>query len=342
MPLAGGGPGGRRPGRPAPPLARAPRSAPPTGRGTPERNAGLHLHGRCGFGDNIYWRPLVRAAAAVGSVWVETPYPELFRDLGPNVHCVQPYTKLRTQMKNIRRHVPAGSFENLPRGARSCGLKYGWKELEGGTNLFRAMEQLLPVPPLEPFVFDLPDFGPPPVATTKPIAVVRPVTERTEWLNQARNPRPEYVTEATAMLRARGYYVVVVADLQDGHEWALEPLPVGDENYLRGELKVGPLLSLVQHAAVVVGGVGWVAPAAVAARAPLILIAGGQGAHNAPSAIFDDRMDTSRVRWVFPDRYCRCGNMTHDCDKEIGDFARRFSATLDELVRRRRRRKAAA
>ena len=65
---------------------------------------------------------------------------------------------------------------------------------------------------------------------------------------------------------------------------------------------------------------------------PVVLIAGGQGAWNAPELIYPPEIDTSRIRWIMPDRYCRCAPADHDCDKEISDFAPRFRRALEEVA----------
>jgi hypothetical protein len=40
-------------------------------------------------------------------------------------------------------------------------------------------------------------------------------------------------------------------------------------------------------------------------------------------------MDLSRVGFVFPDRFCRCTNMRHACNKHISNFDEKFGAWLD-------------
>ncbi|HEX6941043.1 MAG TPA: hypothetical protein VF158_16620, partial [Longimicrobiales bacterium] len=167
----------------------------------------------------------------------------------------------------------------------------------------------------------------------RPLAVIRPVTTRREWRNNARAPRPEYVAEAARMLRAEGYHVVAVADIEPPHEWLEGEMPEADLYRVKGELDTPQLLALVQNAAVVVGGVGWIVPAAIAARTPAVILGGGMGGHNAPELLIDPRMDASRIRWLIPDRYCRCRDRAHACPKTITDFDARFRAALDEATR---------
>jgi hypothetical protein len=306
-------------------------------RGQPTHTPRLdpYLHGRSGLGDSIYLRPLVRAAAAAGPVWVETPWPELFEDLP--VLFAKPRTDLRTQRKNMSAQ-PADRYRT-PVGVTKYQLTYDWQNLEKGA-LFATMEAQAPVC-ADPFVFDLPDFGPCPVKTRKPIALIRPVTERREWLNRARNPLPEYVAEAARILRAEGYHVVSVADLKPGEEWMLDPAPEADVAYHAGELGIRDLMALVQHAAVVVGGSGWIIPASIAAGVPLVVIGGGQAGHNGPDKVTDPRMDLSRTTWVEPDHFCACADMLHDCDKTITDFGAKFTAARARVAPPRRRRAVA-
>lgn len=285
----------------------------------------IHLYGRCGLGDNVYWRPLVRRAVQDHNVYLQTPWPELFRDI-PGLHFVLPRkTKLRTQLKNIERHRRL--YTHLPSGVRSCRLKYDWTDLPK-SNVLAVMEKHLGLP-ADPFVFDLPDFGPSPVKTDRPVAFLRPVTERAEWLNRARNPDPQYVARAAELLRQAGFFVLVVADLEPEKEWLVGPQPVADRIVLRGEWGVEKLMASIQNAAVVVGPIGFIVPTALAFRTPLIAIGGGQGAHNHPDRIIDPRMDTSRVRFILPDPMCGCGEMLHDCPKEIADFDGQFLKALE-------------
>ncbi|MCY1296263.1 hypothetical protein D9M70_456390 [compost metagenome] len=230
---------------------------------------------------------------------------------------VQPETRLRTQEKNIRRH---SGWQTAPAGLRSTKVAYG-KE-----GIILGMQRCFGVAPAD---FDLPDFGPSPVKGR--YALVRPVTVRAEWRADTRNPLPEYVVEAAAEMRRRGYRVVSVADLEPGKEWALDPLPPADIQFHAGELPVEQLLALLQGAAAVIGGIGWIVPAAIAARVPAWIVCGGQGGFNHPDLITHPSMDPSRITFAVPDNFCRCTQKQHACDKRIADYDQRFAAWADRL-----------
>lgn len=278
----------------------------------------LIVEGMKGLGDNIYQRIVVQAAAQREAVYLKTPWPELYEDLP--IRFLPMDTPLRTQRKNLSRQ-PASRWSASPPSARTVRIGYGTREL-ADVSLVRAMESALPLHG-QPFVMDLPTYARQQIGDGRPLAIVRPVTVRTEWRNEARNPRPEYVAEIAAALMA-SCYVVSVADLQDGEEWLLEPAPPAHARMHRGELSVRQLLGLVQAAAVVVGGVGWIVPAAIAARVPAYVVLGGHGGHNAPEKLSDPRMDLSRIGWAVPDRFCRCADMRHRCDKTITNLTERF------------------
>jgi hypothetical protein len=170
----------------------------------------------------------------------------------------------------------------------------------------------------DPALFDLPDLGASPVKSEWPIAVIRPVTVRSEWRNEARNPRPEYVAALAAELMTT-HMVVAVADLAPGEEWVVGEPPPAHRYFVHGELAVRELLALVRDADIVIGGVGWIVPAGLALKVKTFVVLGGHGGHNAPEKITDPRLDLSRIGFAIPEAFCRCTNMLHICDKRIAD-----------------------
>lgn len=277
------------------------------------------INGMYGLGDSVYQRAFVREIKE--RVYLRTCWPQLYTDL-PNVYPVRGKTKLRTQNKNAARQPLSVWHASPALPAKKIG--YGNAALKKGS-ILDAMENCFGVTAK---VFDMPAFEGPRIS--KPYAVIRPVTVRGEWVNIARNPLPEYICEASQILKDHGFNVVSVADLQDGAEWA-DVLPECALEYNHGELPFELLMGLIQNAAVVVGGVGWIVPAAVAAGIPLITILGGQGAHNAPEKITGQPMNLSLARWIYPDNFCRCSNMLHLCNKEIGNFEYQFEEAMKSL-----------
>jgi hypothetical protein len=277
------------------------------------------IRGMWGLGDNIFSRPFVRAAAAQYEVWLDTPWPELYADL--DIKFARGKRRLRTQQKNQARQ-PADCWSQ-PLPMREVKVAYG-RDLTA-MPLIEALERRWSVLKVgfNPSLFDLPDMGPPPLTAMRPIAVVRPVTVRTEWRNEARNPRPEYVNAIAAELMTT-HTVIAVADLEAGQEWAVGELPPAHRYFVHGELAVRSLLALVRVADVVVGGVGWIVPAGLALKTATFVVLGGHGGHNAPVKITDRRLDLSRIGFAMPEAFCECTNMLHNCDKTIADPVGQF------------------
>ena len=275
------------------------------------------VDGMQGLGDSIYQRAFLKN---MPGAYVVTPWPELYSDL--DLHLVKPNTKLRTQAKNAERSQ--ARWVNAPAGARRVRVAYGPRELAIGS-ILDAMRRQSGV---RPGSMDLPRFGSP-LRPGNPTAIVRPVTERAEWHNPARNPDPKYLRAAVDELKRRGYYIVSVADLEPGKEWLVGPEPKADLVLHRGQWDVTQLLGAIQAADVVVGGVGWIVPACIAAGTPLYVIHGGQGGHNHRSKLTAPWMDLSKVGWAEPKKMCMCTNMLHRCNKEIHGFDEGFRAWLD-------------
>ena len=277
----------------------------------------IAIRGMFGLGDNVYQRAFIKSLVKSTPVLLETPWPEIYQDL-QNIQFIKPNTRLRTQKKSADRvdeSVWAGRYYG-----NSIQISYGDK------GIMRGMRDKFKVDSSE---FDLPDFESP---ISGKYAVVRPATVRKEWIAASRNPKPEYIAECAEKLLSEGYTVISVADLEDGVEWALEPLPRATMQFHKGELNIKELLGLIQHASVVVGGIGWMTPASIAYKVPSWIIFGGFGAFNAPENLFDkDRMDLSKIGYALPDQFCRCRDGKHNCKKDISNHAEKFADWLGRL-----------
>lgn len=277
----------------------------------------IAFSGMQGLGDNIYQRAFVKSWVKQSEVILETPWPELYADL-PNLKLIKPHSRLRTQSKNI-----ANADKSLwarPYFGNALRISYADK------GIVRGMREAFRI---DCDKFDLPDFDSP---VQGKYAVIRPATVRKEWMAASRNPKPEYLAECAKKLISEGYTLVSVADLEDDVEWALEPLPEAHIRFHKGELNIKQLLGLVQHAELVVGGIGWLTPAAVAYNVPAWFIFGGFGRYNCPETLFDaERMDLSKIGYAMPDEFCRCGDGDHNCKKDISNHAEKFAEWLGKL-----------
>lgn len=268
------------------------------------------IHAMKGLGDSVYSRAFLKNMP--GPIYLDTPWPELVVDL-PHVRCVRPQTNLRTQAKNIARH---SSWLMPPAKQPARHIRYGTEGIIPG------MIASFGVMPGE---FDLPPL--PPSPETGKYVVVRPATVRSEWRADTRNPDPEYIITAAAEAKARGYKVISVADLVDGVEWMVGDSPYADVRYHKGELPVEQLLALVKGAAAVIGGIGWLVPAALSAKVPAWIICGGQGGYNAPELITPKGQ--TNITFAVPDNFCRCRLKMHNCDKRISDYDSKLAQWAD-------------
>lgn len=265
-----------------------------------------------GLGDSIYSRAFVKNLPK--PVYLDTPWPEIYAGI-EGVHFIRPKTNLRTQAKNIARHA---EWEVAPRGLPQRHPRYGAEGIiQGLTQTFGVM----------PGAFDLPPL--PPSPESGKYVVVRPATVRSEWRADTRNPDPAYIWDAAMRARALGYDVISVADLEEGKEWIVEPEPCADARYHKGELPVEQLLSLVANAAAVIGGIGWLVPAALAAKVPAWIICGGQGGFNAPELICPA---DSTITFAVPDNFCLCKLKQHGCDKRISDYDSKLANWADRYL----------
>ena len=279
----------------------------------------LLIEGMHGLGDNFYQRCVLCEASKSREIFLQTCWPQLYADLP--IKCLKPITRLRTQAKNLERSWDWATCPGLVDHQR---LHYmGHPEVSMLEAL--CMEMRVKTDTLD---FTGPPTGKPPVEGR--YVVVRPSTIRQEWHASARNPAPGLIGQAAQALREH-FRIISVADISPPHEILVDPPFEADEVYHRGELHVEQLLSLVANATACVGGVGWLLPACVAYRVPLLLLFGGCLGHNGAARVLDPRMDTRRICGAMPDEPCFCTRSDHTCAKRITGFSAhidRFLATI--------------
>lgn len=288
----------------------------------------LYFDGMQGIGDNINQRAFIKALVAKGhEIWLKTPLPEIYADI-PNLHFVRSGTTLRTQKKNEDR--TAVKFEPMPHGIPRQRIFYGNSHLREGS-VFDAMEKQFDIAPAE---MDLPHYELPfiSIPAGKPVALIRPTIERTEWHNASRGPLNEYVDVVARMLAQKGWHVISIADTEPGLEWIPDIEPLAHQKFHRGELTISGMLALVERADLVVTGACVIMHAAIAYQRPMICLQGGNGGNNHHLKVTDSRCcDLSNSLFIYPDDYCRCQEMKHNCNKTISNLSARVSPFIEQI-----------
>jgi hypothetical protein len=191
------------------------------------------IQGMHGLGDNVHQRAVIRHLLADGeTLWLKTPWPCLFHDLvGDRLRLLDPGATLRTQRKNSSRerdryagHAPPPAQWRALRVWYDYGAVRATGSFLAGmikTTLRRdasAADTRLPVPPAWRAKADA-LIGHP----RKPVMVLRPLVERTEWAGcKARNP--DWLAYAALFNSIRDrFHVVSIADLVPRVEWLVGP-----------------------------------------------------------------------------------------------------------------------
>ena len=295
----------------------------------------LYFEGMHGIGDNINQRCFIKALAAKGhEIWLRTPLPEIYADI-PGVHFVHANTPLRTQ--KVSEQCSQVQFVPEPPGIPRQRIFYGNGHLQRGS-IFDAMTEQFGVAPAH---LDLPSYDPADIRTPagKPIAVIRPTTERKEWHNASRGPLNQYIDDVARDLALAGFHVISVADVQEGQEWIPDGEPFAHQKFHHGELSIWEMLALVERADLVVTGPCVIMHAALAYERPMICIGGGNGGNNHHLKVTDPRcVNLAGSLFIYPDNYCRCQEMIHNCDKTITGLlekTRRFTFLARGAARHR-------
>lgn len=286
-----------------------------------------------GIGDQIYVRPFIKAYAEIHSsesVFVDTTLPFLFSDL-PVQFVKRQNAQYRTQKAALAKNdvkmvdLPKKIDKTIYQHYSNDDLK-NFNIIGNLTKRFGVLEEQL-------VQLSLPDALSIPNSMTfrslklagRKIAVVRPVTYRVEFHCTTKAPLPGYVAWCAKLLREAGYFVISIADCVEGEEWIVGDEPPADLKLHAGELGLAQTLGLIREADLVIGGPGFIVPAAIAAGTDLFIIFGGRGGFDNPYHLLDLRLNTkSKLGWAIPNNFCRCKFWTHDCDKTINDLDSQF------------------
>lgn len=270
-----------------------------------------------GLGDNLYQRAVLSMVGDMNT-YLRTPWPQLYIDLP--IRLLPVPSSLRTQAKNLR--AVKNYWSEEPKEAKQIRFAYTGDSKSIVDSLWESLG----------FSCVTPNFFPP-IAGPRPIKeryiILRPATVRTEWEAPARNPKQEYLDMAARRL-AKTHRIISVADLSDG-EWLDGEEPFAHEKRHSGS-SLEELLTLVSHCDGIIGGVGWAVPAALTFDKPMFLVYGGSGFYNGPNKILSN-CGYNQIFEVFPDKFCNCKHMVHNCDKTVSDIEAQIDTWAKKIQR---------
>jgi hypothetical protein len=226
------------------------------------------------------------------AVTLMTPWPSMYHDLiAEGLIVVRRGIQLRTQMKNERRESETAQFASRHPLTPGAGLRiaYGGAQvlqtpsktiLEVMCNVtgtsYAEADYRLPVPDAWKTAFWGFIGGSPPIhAAKKPWMFYRPLVARPEWRGSlARNADPAAYHELFNSIRDK-FFVISVADLEEGREWIVGPDAKPDLSFHKGELVFEALAALAQRSDLVFTSSGFAAILGPAVGTPTISIGGG-------------------------------------------------------------------
>ena len=297
------------------------------------------INGMDQIGDTLYSRPLVkRLVDEHNQVWLKTSLPNLYTysdNSHEKIKFLNPSEiKLRTPLTENLLLKSLYTDQTSPVFDRVIEPLYSGTDLKSQGH-FGSMEKRFGWEPGSSMdlQFSLPLLINPRIKIPpgKKLAIIRPVTQRSEFQCLTRPPEAAYINWICRTLRAQGYYTISMADLEPGKEWLeIEP-PQADLVLHKGELGILGTISLMASADLIVGGPGFIIPAAILGKVPLFIVFGGRGEYENPQKLFDLRMDLRQVGWALPDVFCRCSKNVHDCTKKISDLDSQFFQFMKTL-----------
>jgi hypothetical protein len=243
----------------------------------------LLIKGLHGLGDNLHQRALIRQLITKRDVYLESSWVAPYHDLlDQGLKVIRAPIPLYAQTKNAQREAARFYCGELPIDLPEATVWYRPEDVRLHRGVLAAMcagagvdytraDFRLPVPDAWLAKADalIEQWRP-----TKPIMVVRPLVERAEWDGcAARNPDHAAYAAILASIHQR-FFIVMLADLQDGIEWMVGQRIRADVALLKGELTFEVMAALFARAALVYCSPGFAVVLAQAVGTPVICVFG--------------------------------------------------------------------
>jgi hypothetical protein len=263
------------------------------------------VRGMYGLGDNLYQRGYIRELAKTNKVYLETPWPQFYYDLG--ITCVSTGTGLRTQKKNEL----INEFGVSPCWTPRQEIKYTLNGLRVKSVLESMKSEICPLVPKPSWITKSYEFVP----EGTDFIIIKPPTIRQEWNNTARNPKVGYLE---TLAKRSGFKILSIGDLCN-EETLSDPDFEVDFKYHKGEIKPEVIAALVTRAKYAISPVGFLLPLALVLNTPLFCIFGG---HVPPDRYVPS--GSAKICCAAPDPFCACYELSHSCNKDIPNLVQLF------------------
>lgn len=280
------------------------------------------VDGMHGLGDNVLQRAVLRRLLATNDdhiIWLRTPWPCLYHDLvGDRLRLINPVQTLRTQRKNAARESIRYD-RHRPPPSRRLRVWYDHNSIRRyGSFLVGMLQTTLRCGDADA------DFSLP-VPTSwldkanaligrqqKPLMVLRPLVERTEWAGcAARNPDAVAYAALYNVIREQ-FFVVSIADLAPRQEWLVTQLSA-DAIFHAGELDVETIAGLMSRAALTFCSPGFAIALSQSVGTPVLSVFGGHES----STFYAIGNRFAPTLGIDPIKPCDCFSRNHACDKRI-------------------------
>lgn len=276
------------------------------------------VNGMQGLGDNLHQRAVVRQLMANFDVWLKTPWPSVYHDLVANgLHLLPSESRLRTQFKNSKREASQYSSTRPKSVSQELRIWYSQDQVRKHGSFLGAMCSASGLPETG---FSMPiraewlDEAQRLIAlwgARKPLLIYRPLVDRKEWEGcAARNPDAKAYVELVRAIKD-DFFVVSVADLEAGVEWAVSEYIGADVTCHAGEVPVEILAALMSLSGAVFCSPGFALILAQSVGARLIAVFGGHES----ARLYSHGSETDF--FIEPNTPCECFSKAHLCDKTI-------------------------
>lgn len=267
------------------------------------------------MGDCIHQRAVIRELSQKYKIYLETSWPQIYWDM-PEVCLINKGTKLRTQLKNQSKNLD-GFKNEIPEYAERLKIEYKPDAVRKYTSVLRAMARTCGIthdnldysfPVKSEWVKRAREIA---YSANKPILIYRPLVERREWGGcQNRNPDKQAYKELFDYISCH-FFVISIADLEDGKEWQVS-LPIeADLEFHKGELSFEEIAGLFSIADMVYCSPGFSVVLGKSIKTPVICLFGGYENSGSFS------MGIGQFLGVDTERPCNCFSHHHKCNKNI-------------------------